>query len=426
MEYVIAIIGGGASGLAAAIAAAEDARMRERAVRVVLFEASDKVGRSILVSGNGRCNFSNLHIDANEYHNADFVSEVLSAFEKEAVPYGGAPDRGDEPLMPNGVMRFFHSCGLLWRSEEDGRLYPKTNKASSLLDVMRRSLRVAGVDVRLGSVVDRVEPPSDAHDRRRFTIRMRDGSLERADAVVISCGGNVSRSILATDIPFVEPRPMLGPVATDVRWVKPLDNIRVRCAASLVRDGRTVHTEHGELLFRKYGISGIMTFNLSRLAQSDDIILLDFIPDIPEARAVEFLRDRALMLEGVLGVVSWEALLSGMVLPQLGEALIERSGLKAEDLYDDAFAWKLAEQLKEFSLAYKGVGDIRSCQVHRGGFSVEAVDARTMQAHKVPHLFITGEALDVDGPCGGFNLHWAFATGLMAGAKASQLGIHRN
>ena len=413
MEYGIAIIGGGASGLAAAVAAAERARAEGRAVRVKVYEASDKIGRPILASGNGRCNLSNLHIDAAVYRNEAFVSEALAAFEQRADAWyagGGA--------APNGVMRFFQAHGLMWRSEDDGRLYPQANKASSVLDVLAHALDALGVEVRLASAVEVAEQPAGSSGR--FMLRMRGGAIEHADAVVLACGGQVAARMVGAALPFADPVPVLGPIATDPRYVKPLDNIRVKCAASLLRSGSVVARERGELLFRKYGVSGIMVFNLSRLMQPGDALAIDLLPDVPEGATAELLRCRARALEGTLGgAISWADLLCGILLSPVADAVLQRAGLRGQDALTEEAVTELAELLRAFTLECRGIGDERSCQVHRGGFAVEAVDATTMQVRAVPRLHITGEALDVDGPCGGFNLHWAFATGILAGGHAA-------
>ncbi|WP_165252542.1 FAD-dependent oxidoreductase [Adlercreutzia sp. ZJ304] len=420
MEYVISIIGAGASGLAAAVAAVESARATGRHVRVVVYEATDKIGRPILASGNGRCNFSNASIDVRKYHSANFASAALEAFEQcVASLYGdrcsSASASSSSTLTHNGVVKFFEAHGLMWRCEDDGRLYPKANKASSVLDVLRRALETFDVQIRLGCVVESVEPPRKRG--ARFTMRLRGGALERADAVVLACGGGAS-NIVAHNIPYERPTPMLGPIATDTQYTKPLDNIRVRCSASLIRSGQIMHTERGELLFRKYGVSGIMMFNLSRLAQMGDNISIDFLPEIPKAEIHQFLCDRARELANTFGSVSWSNFLSGMLLPSVADVVLGRAGFRAEDKCSLALLDKLAEQLKSFTLEYRGIGDVKNCQVHRGGFLPEAIDACTMQVRDVRKLHITGEAIDVDGPCGGYNLHWAFASGILAGVSA--------
>lgn len=518
----IAIIGGGAAGLAAAVAAGMAARKRSASdlagvaellgpddvagplgsdrplgstgsagVKIAIFEASERVGRPILASGNGRCNFSNAHIDASQYHNGIFAAKALAAFESLMVDgnaqiggilrtnvsretlygenddaegaenlYTAVPLAPAAPSAPNGVVRFFESFGLLWREEAEGRLYPKANKASVVLDILRAAADALGVEIRTGAHVERVELP--ASTGARFTLRMADGVLERADAVIVACGGSVVREMLPGSFAFAPQRPVLGPIATDTRWVKQLDNIRIKCAVELLRGGDIVTRETGEVLFRKYGVSGIAVFNLSRLAQPGDTLSIDLFPDIPLAQVQAMFAQRLSMLKDALGEgaggaegsegpgsvedlegsegpeaagsakgakseksapgargLSCKDFLRGAVLPQVARVLCEYVGLEEDTPCTQEDAAVLASVCKSFRLEYCGVGDASQCQVHRGGFMPEVgFSAETMQALDAPGLFVAGEALDIDGPCGGYNLHWAFASGILAGAHA--------
>lgn len=358
-------------------------------------------------------------------------------------------------IAPNGVVRFFESLGLLWREEAEGRLYPKANKASVVLDVLRAAIEAAGVEVRTGSRVERVEMPRDADGK--FTLYMTDGVLERADAVILACGGSVARDMMPDSFHFAPQRPVLGPIATDTRWVKQLDNIRVKCAVELLRstgesgpsaygkdgaakkggalsehacdssvrrcDSQIVSRETGEVLFRKYGVSGIAVFNLSRLAQPGDAISIDLFPDTSEGRLEESFVQRLHLLKANIGEhLARKDLLRGAVLPQVAHVLLAYAGLDEDAPCSEDDARKIACACKSFQLEYRGIGDAAQCQVHRGGFEPHAeFNPETMQAKRATGLFAVGEALDIDGPCGGYNLHWAFASGVLAGASAVAL-----
>ena len=253
------------------------AREAER-TRITVYEADDRVGRTILATGNGRCNFSNAHIDASLYRNASFVDNVLLAFELRAnaeVPAQRTP----ATAQCSGVLGFFADHGLLWREEGEGRLYPLANKASVVLDVLRAAAAHAGVEERCGARVERVELPRAAG--KPFTLRMADGAFERADAVIVACGGRVARTMLPDAFAYAAPQPVLGPLATDAHFARQLDNIRVKAALELWRGDACVHREEGEVLFRKYGVSGVCVFNMSRLARSGDELAIDFLPAVP-------------------------------------------------------------------------------------------------------------------------------------------------
>ena len=262
-----------------------------------------------------------------------------------------------------------------------------------------------------------VEPPRGPG--RPFTLRLADGRFERADAVIVAVGGAVARNLLPEGLPFVEPVPTLGPLATETRWCRPLDNIRVRGALVLRRGGAVMARELGEVMFRKYGVSGIAAFNLSRLAAVGDALAVDFLPALPADRTETFLRDRRKALRAALGrEVTWDDMLRGVVLAPVADVLLAAVGLKGKTPAAAAEAAPVAAVLKGLTLPVEGLGDVRQCQVHRGGVAVEAVDAASCEVRGVPGLYVVGEALDVDAPCGGYNLHWAWASGLLAGKSA--------
>lgn len=445
----IAIIGGGAAGLAAAVAAAEavhDAGAGAK-VRVTVYEAADRVGRSILATGNGRCNFSNAVIDASLYRNGAFVEEALGACE---ATFGDGESAGAPHAMDvmscvdvvgarDAVLRFFADHGLMWREEGEGRLYPLANKATSVLDCLRVACAAAGVRELVESEVATVEAPRGEGDR--FTLRLADRRLERADAVIVAAGGAVGERLLPAGVSFRKTEPVLGPIATDPRWPRQLDNIRVRGALELWRPGeamgpeacrdagfapdehpgeRLVAREVGEVMFRKYGVSGIAAFNLSRLIEPGDQLAVDFVPGVRLVDMAAFLNRRRKMLFTSLGrPVTWEDMLRGMVLAPVADVLLKASGLRGGNEATKEGAAKLARVLKGLRLPVTGLGDERQCQVHRGGVEVGAIDAHTCEVREVPGLYVVGEALDVDAPCGGYNLHWAWASGLLAGRSAA-------
>lgn len=416
----IAIIGGGAAGLTAAIAAAEAVRALgggasgKPAASVIVYEASDRVGRSILATGNGRCNLSNAVIDSALYRNGAFVAQALEALEAQGA---GAVPGSALPALPGGsnaVLSFFAESGLVWREEGEGRLYPLANKATSVLDCLRARLEAAGAVVACESAVEVVEAPDERC--ARFTLRLADGRFERADAVVVAVGGRITSRLLPAGVPFMKTTPTLGPLAVQSPYPRQLDNIRVRGALELWRDGALVARERGEVMFRKYGVSGIAAFNLSRLAQPCDQLAVDFLPAVDGAEAPVFLTERARALNAVLShSVTWDDALRGLVLAPVAEVLLKAARLRGDGPVCEDGAEALAVVLKGLRLPVTGIGDERQCQVHRGGVAVEALDPATGQVRAVPGLFVVGEAVDVDAPCGGYNLHWAWASGLLAG-----------
>ena len=425
----LAIIGGGAAGLAAAVAAGERVRAADASLDIALYECDDRVGRSILATGNGRCNFSNENLRLDEYRNSVFVECALrglawSFYETENESYSKVRrDNGDD------VHAFFYLHGLMWRVEDDGRNYPLPNKASVIVDMLRAAAGRVGVRECCGCAVEAVEPPHG--EGGRFTLRMADGRLERADAVIVACGGRAIAALDACGCKVHRLQPILGPLRVadaDIPFVRELDNIRVRCTVSLRRKAkngeRTVASEDGELLFRKYGVSGICVFNLSRQAKPGDILEIALLQCPNRADAEHYLYKRRKNLAGGMARIgaglTYKDMLCGLVLPRLGEAVLKRAGIAPDALFGKPDVPHLAEILGHTRLEVAGIGDEDICQVRRGGLDVKGFDPCTMGACDLPGLFAAGEALDVDGPCGGYNLHWAWASGLLAGRSAAE------
>ena len=414
----IAIIGGGAAGLAAAVAAGEAVRAGGVPAHVVVYETSDRVGRSILVTGNGRCNFSNAAPADGDYWNGEFARTALAAFEGEAARR--VLSQGESSTAyANGVLGFFADHGLLWREEGEGRLYPLANKATSVLDCLRAACAAASVEERVECKVAAVEAPRK--EGGPFTLRLADGRFERASRVIVAVGGAVPRGLLPEGVPFREPEPTLGPLATDSRWPRRLDNIRVRGALELWRDDALVAREAGEVMFRKYGVSGIAAFNLSRLARPGDALAVDFVPGVRLSDMEAFLNRRRKVLRTTLNAeVTWDDMLRGMVLAPGADVLLDAAGLRGDRAVAKGDTALMAPVLKGLRLPVRGLGDVKQCQVHRGGVEVTAMDPRTCELAAAPGLYVVGEALDVDAPCGGYNLHWAWASGLLAGWSAAE------
>ena len=416
----LAIIGGGAAGLAAAVTAARELRLLGVPGDVAVYEADERVGRSILATGNGRCNFSNARIDAGAYRNAAFVEAALGALAACSEEMAGlAPEGTCGAAGPDPVHAFFAGLGLVWREEGEGRLYPLANKATSVLDVLRAAAADFGVAEACGRRAVRLDVPD--RPGGRFHLRFADGTVGHADAVVLATGGRTARELLPEGIGFAAARPVLGPVRTATDVVRHLNNLRVRCAVTLAGpDGAPKAREAGELLFRDYGVSGIAVFNLSRFAEAGDMLRIDLLPRMDAPMLEQLLLERRSRLFARAGSCTGDDVLRGMVLPAVGRGVLKAAGLRAEGPFGKRDAAPLAAALKGLALEVRGVGEPRQCQVRRGGFAVEAFDPRSCASRTMPGLHVVGEALDVDAPCGGYNLHWAWASGMLAGRAAAE------
>lgn len=385
-EGRVAIVGGGAAGLVAAIASAR------AGARVTLVEAGSRVGQKILASGNGRCNLTNTAAAPDAYNAPEFVAPVIAEVPCEAV------------------LAFFGDLGLMTYADDEGRVYPVTNAANSVLDVLRLECAHLGVEERFGYEVARIERGGGG-----FIVRSREGEAIEADAVIVASGGGAS--VLESLGHAREPLwPALVPLATDTRAIRGLSGVRVRCAGRILdAEGSTLATERGELLFRDYGVSGIMILDLSRVALPGLTLSLDFFPDTDPAAMERLLAERIERL----GWRNAGQFFSGMLHTRIAQAVLRVAEVPLDAPATALDAPSLARLLKDFRLPITGTGDPAQAQVTRGGAVLDGFDPTTMESRRAPGVFAAGEVLDVDGRCGGFNLHWAWASGIVAGRGAA-------
>ena len=369
----LVIVGGGAAGLAAAVTAAR------LGAQVTVLERADRVGRKILQTGNGRCNLSNTAVSPAAYNAPDFVAPVISKI-------------GCDKLRS-----FFAGLGLFSYADEQGRVYPVSDAASSVLDILRVSCDEHSVQTLCGFEATRILPDG--------VICAADGRTVLGDAVMIATGGGTTllKSAGHRIVPF---SPVLCPLKTDTAPIRGLSGLRAKCAVTLLRGEKTLHSLHGELLFRDYGVSGIVIFDLSRYAEPGDVLSVDLLPDFTYAELCKLFTDRAAMHPLRRG----ETFLTGIFHSRIAAALLRAAG--------GTNPIKLAQTVKKFRLTVRGCGDQKQSQVTRGGAALTEFDSGTLRSLFSPRLYAAGEALDIDGACGGYNLHWAFASGILAAHSA--------
>lgn len=382
----VAVLGGGASGLCAAIAAAG------AGASVTVFEAAERVGAKILATGNGRCNLTNEGLAAASYNQPSFVEPVL-------LRWG-----------PRELLAWFAEQGLLTAPEREGRVYPLSNSANSVLDVLRSSCERAGVTIRTGARAEGIRPAGGA-----FEIALKGGERVRARRAVVAACTDGARLLGGCGHGSVPPQPVLGALATETGPIRGLSGVRVKCRLSLLAErGSKLFSQEGELLFRDYGISGIVTFNASRFAQPGCTALVDLMPACGEGQLSELLAHRAKWAS------SYEELMQGVFHSQVNRAVMRAAGCKPSAPPREEGLRALAAAAKGLRLRVEGPGDPKHAQVTRGGAELGGFDPVTLESRLHPGLFACGECLDVDGPCGGYNLHWAWASGLVAGEAAAQ------
>lgn len=364
----VVVVGGGASGLAAAIAAAE------AGASVVVLERAVECGRTILATGNGRCNFSNVLLAWDRYNDPAFVGAVCG-------------ERFGED-----VLDFFEECGLAWVEEDAGRLYPLSRQAASVREVLLARARRSDVTLAPAREVTGIE-----RDGAAWGVTYEGVSVGRvlAGSVVLAAGGGekVARSLGLDCAPYEPVLCSLACEAPEGVSLDALDGRRAHVVARLLRDGAEVARETGEVLFRSYGLSGIAVFDLSRVARAGDVISLD----LTCGAELERLRQLAERAGGCSGI------LDPVIASALGNSL---------DLACD------------LCLIVIGPAEPERAQVTRGGLLTAQFDPATLEAQALPGLYACGEALDVDGACGGFNLAWAWKSGIVAGHAAAPAAGH--
>jgi predicted Rossmann fold flavoprotein len=405
-QLSVAIVGGGPSGLVAAIAAAR------AGASVCLLERQDRVGRKVLATGNGRCNLSHATVSEMIYHgrNPGFVTTVLRRF--------GVQDTLD----------FFNNLGILTTIEDDGEIYPLCGQASAVLDVLRFEGQRLGVRTVVGADVNLIVPGAQA-----FTL-LHNGLQTEALAVVLAAGGKAMPQLgggesglrLATSLGhrLVPVYAGLVPLKTDCPYNRQLKGTKVDATVTLDITGGSTHSQRGEVLFTEYGVSGPPVIQLSLPAAkalhdgSKVRLVLDLFPEWDQPALTDHLQSRF----DKAGNTPLEHALIGLchkrlILPLLATAGLSRTASAVSII---ALAARLATVCKTWTLTVTGSLSYNEAHVMCGGIDCADVDPETLESRKVEGLYLIGELLDVTGDCGGYNLQWAWSSGHVAGARAAQ------
>ena len=393
----VCVIGGGAAGMLAALTAAENGH------RVLLLERQSRVGRKLLATGNGRCNLSNYHVSPAHYHGgAGFCDFALSQF-----------DVGE-------TLQYFASLGLLTVSEASGRIYPMSNMAGSVLDVLRYALERPEIDLQTGQTVTAVRKMPEG-----FSVKTETDTFS-AQRLILAAGGAAGSKVggvmdgyrLAKSLGHHRTAlyPSLVQLKTDPTYPRALKGVKAQCGISICRGSQVLARNSGEVLFTEYGVSGPAIFDLSRSVSaggSDLTCLLNFFPDWEEAEVLHWLSQR----QAAMAAHEASTLLTGSCHTRLGQMICKSAGFtnqRAAGLTRDDLR-RIARQATHFALPITGTCGFDQAQVTAGGLDTSEFDPRTLQSRLVPGLYACGELLDIDGDCGGYNLQWAWSSGRLAG-----------
>ena len=394
----VIIIGGGASGMMAALTAAENGRS------VLLLERQSRVGRKLLATGNGRCNLTNYNTSPARYHGEDggFCAYALRAFDV------------------GSTLQYFASLGLLTVNEDSGRVYPMSNMAGSVLDVLRYGLEHPRIEVRTGQVVTAVKRTAEV-----FTVRTETDAFT-AGKLILAAGGCAGSKVggvmdgyrLAKALGHHRTAlyPSLVQLKTDPTYPRALKGVKAECGITVLRGSGTVAENRGEVLFTEYGVSGPAIFDISRAVATGGeglVCALDFFPDWDLREVLDWLHMRRQTMQAHEA----STLLVGSCHTRLGQMLCKAAGFTSQPAADltDSDLERIARQAKHFALPITGTCGFDHAQVTAGGLCTDEFDPETMKSRLVSGLYACGELLDVDGDCGGFNLQWAWASGRLAG-----------
>ena len=404
----VGIVGAGASGMMAAIAAANDG------VKVTLLEKNDRVGKKILSTGNGKCNISNLDFDMDKYYCRDKwkLQRLFDGFSVE------------------NTITFFEKNGLMLRSR-DGYLYPYSEQASTVLDVFRRMLSERKIE----TVTDtEIREASYARAANKFILVYENRTFS-FDRLILSCGGPAGqkkgdgmsgfalvRSFGHEIWPVV---PGLVQLRSKESFLKLMAGVRAKAEIRLLLNSKEDGKEQGEIQFTDYGLSGIPIFQISRTAayglkaDKKAVVSINFFPDLEKKEFEDMIKIRYERLRNV----PLEEFLLGTCNKKINQAMIKRAGLSPSDIVEKIGYQRIRELWKEYQglfIRIDQVNFMENAQVCAGGVDLGEVD-ENLQSLKCPGLYLTGELLDVDGKCGGYNLQWAWTSGYIAGRNAGCL-----
>lgn len=404
MKYDVAIIGAGPSGIMAAITAARNGK------QVLLLEKNPAIGRKILATGNGRCNITNKKVTVNNFHGGtpEFTSSILNNFSNIKT------------------IDFFENLGLVLKEEDRGRMFPRTNQAKSVVEILEHELKNSNVDVQTSTEIKSINKNID------WTLEAADGKIFNSDKLILTTGGKASHQFgssgdgifwaMKLGHKIVPIFAALVPVEVKEEWVKRIQGIKVEAKASFYADNNLVSERAGDLIFTHYGLSGPAIMSQSReiapLLDQKVEVKIDFITDKTANELDELIRK---IFENN-GAKTTKNALTGLIPMNLIPVILDQSyvsdDLKCAGVSKNQRA-EIVKNLKSLTFNVTKIRPLKEAQVTRGGVSVNEVNDN-LESKIVPNLFFAGEMLDIDGDSGGFNLQWAWSSGHLAGDSATE------
>ena len=405
----IIVIGGGASGMMAAISAALHNG------NVVVAERLDRVGKKLLATGNGRCNLTNSIINVSRYHGEDtsFFEPIYKQFDL------------------NKTVDFFEHIGVTIKEEEDGKMFPLSGQASSVLDQLRYEMKKLNIPELCGYDVKSIKK-----NNNKFNIYFNNGEVKSFDRVILCTGGRANPNLgsngsgyklaMSFGHKIIEPFPAIVQIKLNAPYLKAVKGVKFIGKASIISNNKVLRCESGEILFTEYGISGPPILQLSRIAGEAEIkhkktsIVLDMFPDIDESSLLNMLKRRTGYDPGKPLDFSFIGFLNKRLIPVVLKAAgISDINKECKSTSEDEL-YNIVKIFKEWKIEITGTQSYSDAQVTAGGIDVSDVNSVTLESRLAGGLYFAGEVLDIDGDCGGFNLQWAWSSGYIAGMNAAK------
>ncbi len=404
----VIVVGGGASGIMAAISA------RKQGAKVTILERNPRIGKKILATGNGRCNFTNINTDITYYNgnNPKFAYSALSNFNV------------------NETIRLFNKLGIAHKIEEFGKVFPMSDQASSFLDVFLFELNEIGVDIIGNAYVKSIKKNKD-----KFIITLEDGNTFQGDKVIIATGGKAMPST-GSDGNGFELAEKLGHTIIDIfpglvqlmlegSFFKQIEGVKFVGTAEILYKDKSLAKDRGDILFGNYGVSGPPILQISRKAgelirdNKEAILKITIIDTMSKEDIKNLLASR--FEDGPKKTVEFNMV--GLVNKRLIPVLLKEAGIHdlkcpVGNLSKKDFE-KICNILLDWRFKIKGTKSWPSAQVTAGGVNTNEINENTMESKIVKGLYFAGEIIDIDGQCGGFNLQWAWSSGFIAGLNAA-------
>lgn len=403
MLYDVLIIGGGAAGLVAAICA----KRKNDKLNILVCESADRVCKKLITTGNGRCNITNKNADITKYHGTD-VSYAKNVFDKYFV---------------NDAVEFFSSIGVEIIFEEDGRAYPYSYQASSVVDALRFAADELGIATKCDCKV------LDFDKKDNFAVKTTAGEFTAKSLIVtggmlsggksVGSDGSVFQILKSKGFKAAKTTPAIVQLKTETDITRQLKGIKVNANASLLLGGKKSRTEYGEVLFTDYGLSGPPILQISREA-ARTTLECQVVLDLAVEYTFEDLKNLLLERSENLKNRTLENFLTGFLNKRLGQVILKKCGLKLTDSVakiSDKDIINIAEAIKNLTFKVIDTTGFNNSQVTAGGILTGEFD-ECLQSKKYKGLFAAGEILDIDGDCGGYNLQWAWSSGMLASVGA--------